>query len=183
MKEEEIKITRETKMAIAQAIIQALDKKEASKKKSKNSQWIEVAPHGLVGGMVPNVCLMVFRNKEGDKKFAIPLSQLQGEITVQQGTSKEEPFRFITELLDVLKTKVSKCYFIKYEKGYVKTKVDLHGHGPLPSMTMNANDIIPFAIYSGCEFYCTDKFIKEMQSQEMASPLKNGSMQKPDYLN
>ena len=182
MKESEIKLTQETKMAIARAITKELEKRQHSRKKAKNL-WREVAPHGLVGGMVPNICLMIFRNKSGDKKFAIPLSHLQGEIAVQQGTSKEEPFRFMTELLENLKMKVSKCYFLKYEKGYIKTKVELHGHDPLPSMIINASDIIPFAIYSGCRFYCTDEFIQEMQDQKMESSLIKNAIQKPDYLN
>ena len=179
----ELKLTLETKMAIAQAITQALDNRQQHAGKKAQTQWIEVAPHGLVGGMMPNICLMVFRNKLGDKKFAISLSPLQGEIAVQQGTSKEEPFRFITELLGTLKIKVSKCYFLEYDKGHIKTEVELEGHSHLSSLMINASDIIPFAIYSGCQFFCTDKFIQEAQNQKIESTIEKDTGHKPDYFN
>ena len=185
-KKMEIKITPETKMAIDRAIAEELKKKQFSKnlKKPKNASWVEVAPYGLVGGMAPDISLMIFRNKTGSKRFAITLSQLQGEIAVQQGKSKEEPFRFITELLENLKITMNKCYFLKYDKGHIKTEIELKGHDRLSSMTLNACDIIPFAVYSGCRFYCTDKFIQEMQDQKMeSSSIEKSAIPKPDYLN
>ena len=149
--------------------------------KATENQWIEVAPHGLVGGMVPHLCLMVFRETEGSKRFAIPLSHLQGQMAMQEGTDTEDPFRFMNDLLNTLNVRVLKCYFLSYEKGHISTQVVLSGQAK--SLIVNASDIIPFAVYSGCRFYCTEGFIKDMRDQKIEQPLKQMLTPKPLYLN
>ena len=143
---------------------------------------MEVSPHGLVG-LLPDICLMVFKNKAGNKKFGISLSPLQGEMTIQQGSSQEEPFRFMTDLLEKLNIKINKCYFLSCKKGHIKTKVELKSLASLSSLLTNARDIIPLAIHSHCRFYCTDKFIEDMQDQKMQILPKKSSIQRPKYLN
>ncbi len=158
--------------------------KESFRKKAQKatkSQWLEVAPHGLVGGMVPDLCLMIFKELEGSKRFAIPLSHLQGQMAVQEGTDKEDPFRFMNDLLNALHVRVLKCYFLSCEKGHISTQVVLSGQ--TKSLTVNASDIIPFAVYSGCRFFCTEGFIRDMRDQKMEQPLKQMMIPKPLYLN
>lgn len=161
----------------------ALTEKRRSDKKTEEKKWIEVIPHGLVGGMIPNLCLMVFKEKEGSKRFAISLSRLQGQISVHQSMHREEPFRFISELLSAMKVRIEKCYFLKSQKGNINVQVIVSGHSDIQSMSLNADDVIPFAVYSGCRFYCTDRFIMEMLDQKMERPLKKGVMRKPLYIN
>ncbi len=152
-------------------------------KTNLKQKWIEVIPHGLVGGMIPNLCLMVFKEKEGSKRFAVSLSHLQGRISMHQSMQKEEPFRFISELLSGMKIKLEKCYFLKCDKGHILTRVILSGHPRLHSMDLNADDVIPFAVYSSCRFYCTERFITEMLDQKVEHSFKKAFMKKPLYLN
>ena len=159
------------------------DEKKKSEKARQQKEWVEVIPHGLVGGMIPNLCLMVFKEKEGSKRFAISLSRLQGQISVHQSMNKEEPFRFLSELLNIMKVKIEKCYFLKYHKGVISVEVVISGHPSIHSMRLNANDVIPFAVYFGCRFYCTNDFMEAMLDQKMERPLQKGSMRKPLYLN
>lgn len=154
-----------------------------SDKELEKRKWIEVVPHGLVGGMIPNLCLMVFKEKEGSKRFAISLSRLQGQISVHQSMNREEPFRFVSELLNAIKVRIEKCYFLKCYKGNISVRVIVKGHPGIRSMNLNADDVVPFAVYSGCRFYCTDQFIMQMLDQKMEQPLKKGVMRKPLYLN
>ena len=156
---------------------------ETTDKKLKEKQWVEVIPHGLVGGMIPNLCLMVFKEKEGSKRFALSLSRLQGQISVHQSINREEPFRFVSELLASMKVRVEKCYFLNCENGKIDMQVIVSGHPEVHSLNLKAGDVIPFAVYSGCRFYCTDQFMLKMLDQKMDRPLKKGSMRKPLYLN
>ncbi len=182
MKEMEVKSGR-TLSVVKQERNQLRKKSDESDKKTKEKNWVEVIPHGLVGGMIPNLCLMVFKEKEGSKRFAISLSRLQGQISVHQSMQKEEPFRFISDLLNVIKVRIEKCYFLKYEKGNINVQVILSGHPAVHSMSLNADDVIPFAVYSGCRFYCTDRFMMEMLDQKIEQPLKKNAIRKPLYLN
>ena len=182
MKEMELKVS-EGILSVVKKLEGDLEKKRSSDKKVKKKKWVEVIPHGLVGGMVPNLCLMVFKEKEGSKRFAISLSRLQGQIAVHQGMNREEPFRFMSELLSAMKVRIDKCYFLKYEKNNIYVQVKISGHPVVHSMNLNANDVVPFAVYSGCRFYCTEDFMLEMLDQKMEQPLKKGSMRKPLYLN
>ena len=161
----------------------ALKEKRRSDKKTEEKKWVEVVPHGLVGGMIPNLCLMVFKEKEGSKRFAISLSRLQGQISIHQSMHREEPFRFISELLNTMKVRIEKCYFLKFHKGSISVQVTVSGHPNIRSMNLNADDVIPFAVYSSCRFYCTDQFMMEMLDQKMEQPLKKGTMRKPLYIN
>ena len=165
---------------IEQAI--AEERKKENQKKP-NKKWVEVLPHGLVGGMVPDLCLMVFKEKKGSKRFALSLSHLQGQISVQQSMNKEEPFRFIAHILAAMKVRLEKCYFLQNRKGDIIAKLVLSGHPHLRSLDMNASDIISFAIYSGCRFFCTEKFILDMLDQKVEKPLNKKRMRKPLYLN
>ena len=149
----------------------------------KDKEWVEVLPHGLVGGMIPHLCLMVFKEKKGHKRFAAPLSRLQGQISVHQSMYKEEPFRFVYEILEAMKIKIKSCYFLKYEKGNIIVKVIVTGHPTIQTMELRADDVIPFAVYSGCRFYCKEDFILSMLNQKMEMPLKKALMKKPMYLN
>lgn len=168
---------------ILEKAVDALKEKSNFQKKTETDKWKEVIPHGLVGGMIPNLCLMVFKEKEGSKRFGISLSRLQGQMFVHQSMRKEEPFHFLGELLNAMKVKIEKCYFLKYEKGNISTQVIVSGHPAVRSMNMYATDVIPFAIYSASRFYCTEQFIMDMLEQKMEQPLKKGSMRKPMYLN
>ena len=185
MKEIGIKAKDKARLVVREAS----GKQQEGKKRSdkivikKEQKWVEVIPHGLVGGMIPNLCLMVFKEKEGSKRFAISLSRLQGQIAVHQSMNREEPFRFISEMLNAMKVRIEKCYFLKYEKGNIYVQVMVSGHPIVRSMNLNANDVIPLAVYSGCRFYCTDQFMTEMLDQKVEQPLKKGSIRKPLYLN
>ncbi len=146
--------------------------------------WVEVVPHGLVGGMIPNLCLMVFKEKMGSNRFAVSLPPLQGKITLNQSLNKEEPFRFISELFSAMKVRIDNCYFLQNKKGHVTVRVGVSGHPDVCSIDLTASDVIPFAVYSGCQFFCTKKFINEMMDQTIESPShKKIAIRKPNYLN
>jgi len=161
-------------------VLNTLSVKEEKKEEKK---WIEVIPHGLVGGMIPNLCLMIFKEKEGSQRFAISLSHLQGQISVNQSMNKEEPLKFISELLSLMKVKLEACYFLKSSNGHVIARVFIKGHPNISSMNVKANDIIPLAVYSGCRFYCTELFMEQMLDQKIEKPLKKGFVRKPLYIN
>ena len=148
-----------------------------------SNKWIEVVPHGLVGGMIPNLCLMVFKEKEGSKRFAVSLPPLQGKIALNQSLNREEPFRFVSELLGAIKIRIEKCFFLQNNKGCILVQVMISGHPSVHSLQLTAGDVIPFAVYSGCQFYCTKKFINEMLDQKMDQPLSKNVVRKPLYLN
>lgn len=181
MKEMELKVSDKALPVVKKP--EGAMKKFQSGKKTEEKKWIEVTPHGLVGGMIPNLCLMVFKEKDGSKRFAVSLSRLQGQISVQQSMNREEPFRFVSELLNAMKVRIEKCYFLKYHRGIINVQVTVSGHPGIRSMNLNADDVIPFAVYSGCRFYCTDRFITQMLDQKMEHPVKKGAMRKPLYLN
>ena len=180
MKEMELKVSDSPSPVVKKA---ERELKDRSDKKVRETKWVEVIPHGLVGGMIPHLCLMVFKEKEGSKRFAISLSRLHGQIAVHQSMHREEPFRFISELLSVMKVQIEKCYFLKCDKGIITVQVIISGHPKVRSMRLNADDVIPFAVYSGCRFYSTDQFMMEMLDQKMEQPLKKGAIRKPLYLN
>ncbi len=178
MKELEIKSIGTSSFCVQNKVSVVRSSAELEKKK-----WLEVIPHGLVGGMMPNLCLMVFKEKSGSKRFALSLSQLQGKISLDQSLNREEPFRFIGEIFNAVGISIEKCYFLSNEKGFIRVQVFVSGTGGKHCLSLQANDVIPFAIYSGCRFFCTSKFISEMLEQKLDHPLKKHSIRKPLYLN
>ena len=180
---EEIKTSVGSVPVVKKVVSRLKEKNKTGGKSTTEKKWIEVVPHGLVGGMVPNLCLMVFKEKEGTKRFAVSLSRLQGQISVHQSMQKEEPFRFVGELLNRMKVKIEKCYFLKYDKGNIIMQVIVSGHPGVHSINLKADDVIPFAVYSGSCFYCTEQFMMEMLDQKIEQPMKKGAIRKPLYLN
>ena len=177
---------KDVELKVSDGILSVMKKPEGTLKKKSRSdnkkinekEWIEVIPHGLVGGMIPNLCLMVFKEREGSKRFAISLSRLQGQISVHQSMNREEPFRFVSELLNAVKVRIEKCYFLKCQRGIISVQVIVSGHPSIHSMDLKADDVIPFAVYTGCRFYCTDQFIMEMLDQKMEQPVEKRCYEK-----
>ena len=151
----------------------------------KDLEWVEVIPHGLVGGMAANLCLMVFKEKHGSKRFAVSLPPLQGKIALNQSLNREEPFRFVSELFNTLQIRIKKCYFRKNYRGSIGAELLLSGSAVgRRSIKLMAGDVIPFAVYAGCRFYCTKKFMNEMLDQKIDHMLqKSAVIRKPLYLN
>ena len=155
------------------------------KRPQKSKDWIEVKPHGLVGGMIPDLCLLVFKEKDGSNRFALSISHIQAEISISRGQSNnDEPFRFVTYLLNRLKVYPTACYFMTDISQGVRVEMVFKGNPQLNSVCLNANDVIPFAIYSGCRFFCTPEFMLQMLDQKVEKTLqKEMIMKKPQFLN
>ena len=145
--------------------------------------FIEVNPHGLVGGMMPDLCLMVFKEKKGAKRFALPLSYLQGQISLHQNMNQEDPFRFIGEILNTMKLNLEKCYFFKDSRGVIFAKLVFTSPEGEKSFNVKAGEALSFAVHSGAKFFCTKSFIEDMMDQKMEQPLKKHELRRPLYLN
>ncbi len=159
-------------------------KMEQEAEKQKQATWLEVIPHGLVGGMIPNICIMVFREKTSSNSFAVPMSSVQAKIIINQGSKKGDPFRFIKELLRALNLRINECY-LQQEKKQILARVVIKDSNDsvVQSLQLPAGDIIPCAMYIGCSFYCTKQFIKAMLDQEIDVRLSDLPSKKPLYLN
>ena len=158
---------------------------EVEKEASAPINWLEVIPYGLVGGMVPNLCIMVFKEKNGANSFAVPMSSMQAKLIINQGAKKGDPFRLIKELLRVFKVRVHECYLQQNKDGQVVTRLVVRDRDDsiIQSIQLPAGDVIPFAMYAGCSFYCTKQFIKSMLNQEIDVRMSDLSTKKPLYLN
>ncbi len=158
---------------------------ETVKKKKffTSPRWIEVRPHGLVGGMIPKTCLMVFKEKKGTRRFAVALSHLQGQISLEQSLHREEPFKFLNELFHCMGVKVEKCYFEENKGHFIVVRLILKGDITLRSMVFKAEDVVPFAVYSGCRFFCEKDFFTDMLEQKTGPHFKKDSIRKPLYMN
>jgi len=126
---------------------------------------------------------MVFKEKAGSRRFAVSLPPLQGKIALNQSLNREEPFRFVGELLNSMGVRVEKCYFLQSDGGRIAVRVVITGHSEVHSLNLAASDAIPFAVYSGCRFYCTKQFISEILDQKLEQPLQQEVVGKPLYLN
>lgn len=150
---------------------------------TSSPQWVEVRPHGLVGGMMPKTCLMVFKEQKGTRRFAVALSHLQGQISMEQSLHREEPFKFLNELLHCMNVKVEKCYFEENKGHFITVRLIFRGYTTLRSMVFKAEDVVPFAVYSGCRFFCEKDFFTEMLEQKIGPHFKKNSIRKPLYMN
>lgn len=150
---------------------------------SKNEKkWIEVIPYGLVGGMVPGLSLIVFKEKKGEKRFAIWLSRLQSQIAVQQGLRKEETFSFFNSLLRSLGVQPKKCYFTKNKNGEQFVEVHFEGEKKI-SLNFKADESLSFCIYHHCRFFCTLEFMDSMREVRMKKHMNQIKRESPVYLN
>ncbi|MDE0151022.1 MAG: hypothetical protein OXK80_00800 [Bdellovibrionales bacterium] len=144
--------------------------------------WIEVVPYGLVGGMAPGLSVLVFREKNGDNRFAIWLSKLQSQIAIEQGLRKEETFSFLNALLDAVNVQPKRCYFVKNKNGEQYVKVHFEGEKKF-ALTLKADQSLSFCIYHNCRFFCTMKFIESMREVRAGKHTKKVKREPPIYLN
>lgn len=143
----------------------------------KKTNWIEVIPHGLVGGMAPGLSLVVFKEKEGEKRFAIWLSKLQSQIAIQQGIRKEETFSFLTPLLKSLNVSPKVCYFRKSGEGEPHINIHFQGEKKI-QITFKASESLAFCIYHKCQFFCTYQFmesVRELRFENISRKIKRES--------
>ena len=147
-----------------------------------SQKWIEVVPYGLVGGMTPESSLIVFKEKKGEKRFAVWLSQLQSQVAIRQGLREEETFSFLNTLLTAVDAKPKDCYFVKNVKGEQFVKLKFKGTKRL-SLQLKASECIAFCIYHNCRFYCTSEFIESMKELRAGEQVKNIKRSPSLYLN
>ena len=144
--------------------------------------WIEVIPYGLVGGMAPESSLIVFKEKKGENRFAMWLSQLQSQVAIQQGMREEETFSFLNTLLNAVDVKPKSCYFVKNIKGEQFVKLRLKGSKSI-SLDLKASECISFCIYHNCHFYCTAEFMESMKELRVGKQVQNIKRNPSLYLN
>ncbi len=145
-------------------------------------KWIEVIPYGLVGGMAPESSLIVFKEKKGERRFAVWLSQLQSQVAIQQGLREEETFSFLNTLLSAVDAKPKNCYFVKNSKGEQFVKLQIKGLKSI-SLNLKASECLSFCIYHNCRFYCTAEFIESMKELRVGKQVKNIKRSSSLYLN
>ena len=145
-------------------------------------KWIEVTPYGLVRGMDSESSLIVFKEKKGEKRFAIWLSQLQSQVAIQQGLREEETFSFLNSFLTSVDMKPQSCYFVKNSKGEQFVKLKFKGTKDI-SLNLKASECLAFCIYYNCRFYCTSDFIESMKELRTGKQVKNIKRNPSLYLN
>ena len=146
-------------------------------------KWIEVTPYGLVGGMAPGLSMVVFKEKKGEKRFAVWLSRLQSQVAIQQGLRKEETFSFLNSVFRHLDITPKECYFIKNENGEQFINLVFNKEGKKMNFTLKADESIAFCIYHNCLFFCTAEFMESMRSIQVGKHIKKIKREPPAYLN
>ena len=145
-------------------------------------KWVEIAPYGLVGGMAPDLSLMVFKEKKGEKRFAVWLSQLQSQIALEQGLRKEETFSFLSSFFRSVNIYPKKCYFVKNKNGEQLVRVQFDGDKKV-STVLRADESLAFCIYHNCRFFCTLEFMESMRHIKMGRHINKIKREPPVYLN
>ncbi len=158
-----------------------MKQKEKTKEKTTKTNWIEVAPYGIVGGMIPEASTMLFKKKHGEGHFIVWLSELQSRIAIDQNLNKEQPFYFAQKILTKIQSTPKNCFFIKTDQG--RDIVVVTFKGSLKPIRFYADEIISFCILNKCRFFCTKDFFKQSR-RELPSRFKQKVLeQKPMYLN
>ena len=150
--------------------------------KKTNKKWIEIAPYGLVGAGAVGLSLIVFKEKKGERRFAVWLSKLQSQIAVNQGLRKEETFSFLNPLLDAVSQHPKECYFIDNKNGEQTVQIFFEGSKKF-HIVLKADECLSFCIYHQCRFFCTSDFIDSMQSQRAGKHTGKIKREPPMYLN
>ena len=149
--------------------------------KKKQTQWIEVIPYGIVGGMVSEASVMIFRQKKGTGRFSVWLSELQSRIAVSQSLSQEQPFDFVQKILKANKICPKDCFFIETKND--RDIVALTFNDSKKAVRFYADEVISFCILNNCRFFCTKSFLNDTR-RDLPQRFKRKTMEKkPFYLN
>ena len=150
-------------------------------KNKKTIKWIQIAPYGIVGGMIPGASTLMFKRKNKKGHFSVWLSELQSRMTVEQSLNKEQPFHFVQKILKATKNIPKRCYFL--ERREDRDIVVVTFSGSIKSIRFYADEVISFCILNHCQFFCTEEFFKK-PSRELPQRFKNQlSHKRPDLLN
>ena len=148
----------------------------------KGRKWLEVAPYGIIGGMIPEASAMLFRGKNGEGQFMVWLSELQSRIAIEQGANKERPFGFVQQILKASGSAPERCFFVKTEEGRDVVTLTFQG-GALKPIQFYADEVISFCIMSRCRFFCEKSFLEEAHRDIPKRFKRPYSEKKPMYLN
>ena len=153
----------------------------------KKKAWIEVAPYGLVGGMIAEASTMIFQQKNGDRRFSVWLSDLQSRIAVSQSLKREKPFDWAKKILDAYKIIPLACFFVetKDERDIVAVAFQRGGAGKSGEkiIQLYADEALAFCILSNCRFFCREEFFNEKRKKIPRRFKEQASYKKPFYLN
>ena len=150
--------------------------------KRKKSQWIEVIPYGIVGGMIPSASTMLFKRKNGEERFVVWFSELQSRIAIEQNLNKEKVFSFVQKILKASGSTPTRCFFIKKEQG--RDIVKLSFNSSIKPLEFYADEVISFCMINNCRFFCVPNFFQQ-HSEEIPKRFQKTALlsKTPMYLN
>lgn len=138
-------------------------------------------PYGIVGGMIPEASVMLFKKKKGVGHFVVWLSELQSRVAVDQSLQKEQPFRFVQQILNQAEIKIKNCFFLKTEEG--RDIVAVTFDGLKKPIRFYADEVISYCILNKCQFFCASNFFNQNQRELPKRFRQRGLEKKPAYLN
>ncbi len=150
---------------------------------NNNQKWVEVVPHGLIDGIEEGLSLVVFKEKRGEKRFAIWLSKLQTQIAIKQGFKKENIFSFLNPFFKSLNLFPKTCYFKKNKEGGSDIIIHFVGGARKLKFTVNASECVSFCIHHNCQFFCTHEFIESIREVKSGNLSKKIKRESPLSLN
>jgi len=150
--------------------------------KTKITNWVEIVPYGIIGGMIPSASTMLFKSKKGEERFAVWFSELQSRIAISQNLHKEKVFSFVQKILESSGNLPKYCFFMRRDQG--RDVVRLSFKGDLKPLEFYADEVVSFCMMNQCRFFCTPDFFKH-HTGEIPKRFKNISLlnKSPVYLN
>ncbi len=149
----------------------------------RKKKWLEVAPYGIIEGMIPEASAMLFRDQKGRRQFMVWLSELQSRMAADQIGNREQPFGFVQKILKAGGSLPESCFFIKTEEGRDIVTLTFQG-GALKPLQFYADEVISFCMLSKCRFFCAGDFLENASRGEIPKRFMSGASEKrPMYLN
>ena len=156
-----------------------------AKQSKKKNKWIEIAPYGLIGGMIAEASAMIFQQKNGERKFSVWLSDLQSRIAVSQSLKREQPLDWTKKLLKAYKIFPLACFFVetKDERDIVAVAFQKESGKPDKIVQFYADEALSFCILNNCRFFCREEFFDEKGEKIPKRFHAQAIEKKPFYLN
>jgi len=149
------------------------------------TEFLELEPFGVTGGMDRTRPVMLFRVKGGEAVLPVWLSSVDAGIALTQHNAQSvasSPHDVTLHALTVLGVKPESCQFTEVKGHLQYVDVKFSGSRKLKSVRARADHAVSFCMQAKVKFFCTREFLERCREVE-AEISQLAMKQKPEKRN
>ncbi len=154
--------------------------------KISDESLIRLLPYGMTLAQDPSRPTFLLKDKAGEHVLPLTLTPMEAGLAVQQSSQvvlPSTPHRVLSQLLDSMSIKITKCVFVEIRGNLQYVRLFLENHPTHGSLKVRADEALSLCLHLNVPLYATKKFMNRSRVMNAESEgLADGLQLNPAIL-